>query len=175
MSDALSYTLRPARQDDIERLAAVQLGAGAMFRAIGMDEIANTAPLPDDFLRSFVRSGLAFVAVGETDRPIGFALASPLDTGLHLYEISVEPAHGRRGVGGRLLASLCDEAKARGLQAVTLSTFRDVPWNAPFYMRHGFRSLTRADWTPGFYVLRLREEDSGLPVDRRCFMRKDLT
>lgn len=175
MSDALSYALRPARQDDIERLAAVQLSASTLFRTIGMEEAADTAPLPDDFLRSFIVSGLALVAVDETDHAIGFALASPLDTGLHLYEISVEPAHGRRGVGSRLLAVLCDEAKARGLSAVTLSTFRDVPWNAPFYSHHGFHLLTRADWTPGFYVLRLREEDSGLPVDRRCFMRKDLT
>ena len=57
---------------------------------------------------------------------------------------------------------------------MTLSAFRDVAWNGPFYARLGFCYLTRPDWTPALYLLHHREADAGLPVERRVFMRKEL-
>ena len=63
------------------------------------------------------------------------------DEALHLEELDVLPGHGRQGIGTRLVRALCDGARGRGIAAVTLCTFRDVPWNAPFYERLGFRIL----------------------------------
>ena len=64
---------------------------------------------------------------------------------------------------------------ARGYPAATLSTFRDVPWNGPFYRNHGFRDLQRAEWTPGMPAIRDQEARHGLRVQARVFMRRELS
>ncbi len=56
----------------------------------------------------------------------------------HLEQISVLPEHGRRGYGRRLLEAAMDEARSRGFERLTLRTYADVPWNAPFYAGLGF-------------------------------------
>ena len=83
-------------------------------------------------------------------------------------------AHGKQGLGTRLVNAACGFCFAQGARRITLSTFRDVQWNAPFYAKLGFRILPQDDWTPGLFILRMREEDGGLPMDRRCFMEKEL-
>ncbi len=57
---------------------------------------------------------------------------------------------------------------------MTLSTFRDLPWNGPFYLSCGFRELERHEWTPALLLAHYHEEDLGLPLERRCFMRREL-
>jgi predicted N-acetyltransferase YhbS len=89
--------------------------------------------------------------------------------------MDVWPAHGRRGLGSRLLLHVCDWARAEGYAAVTLSTFRDVPWNGPFYRKHGFKDLPSAQWTPGMRLIREQEAEHGLDVGARVFMRCELT
>ena len=46
------------------------------------------------------------------------------------------------------------------MPAVTLTTFRDVPWNAPYYERLGFRTLAADEITPGLAAIRAHEADS---------------
>lgn len=76
------------------------------------------------------------------DTPVGFALVEML-TGNepHLEEIDVHPAHGRRGVGSALVRTVCEWATRSGFRDITLTTFRDVAWNMPFYARLGFAEL----------------------------------
>jgi len=88
--------------------------------------------------------------------------------------MDVLPGHGRRGLGARLLARVCAWAQAQNHAAVTLSTFCDVPWNGPFYRKHGFRDLQPAEWTPGMQAIREREAQHGLCVEARVFMRREL-
>jgi hypothetical protein len=57
---------------------------------------------------------------------------------------------------------------------VTLSTFRDVPWNGRFYRRHGFADLAPADWTPGMHLIHEQEANHGLRTEARVFMRRDM-
>jgi hypothetical protein len=56
---------------------------------------------------------------------------------------------------------------------VTLCTFRDVPWNAPFYQRLGFRPLASDELTPALGERMRREAEAGLPLDLRVAMRFD--
>ena len=65
-------------------------------------------------------------------------------------------------------------AGQRGLGAVTLTTFTDVPWNAPYYERLGFRRLSGDELTPGLKAIRAREAAIGLDRWPRCCMRRDL-
>lgn len=57
---------------------------------------------------------------------------------------------------------------------MTLSTFRDVPWNAPFYSKNGFRALSPSEWTPTMRAIREKEAQHGLRVEARVFMRREL-
>ena len=66
-------------------------------------------------------------------------------------------------------------ARDRGLRALTLITYVEVPWNGPYYERLGFRYL-RADSeeTEGLRSIRERERRSGLDAWRRACMRRPL-
>ena len=72
---------------------------------------------------------------------MGFGHVLDLAGHWHLEQLVVDPAHGRQGFGAALLDAVCREVASRGGRRVTLRTFADVPWNAPFYARHGFVEL----------------------------------
>ncbi|MEX0839478.1 MAG: GNAT family N-acetyltransferase [Parvibaculum sp.] len=169
----MTYTIRQAVAADLPLLADIERAAGALFADANIGEVDVDDVAELRLIESVARAGGVFVAVKD-DAPVGFILAAPLDIHIHIYELSVHPAHGRQGLGRRLVDAVCDDASARGFKAVTLSTFRDVPWNAPFYASCGFRILDPAEWTPAFYLAHYHEADMGLPLERRCFMRKEL-
>ena len=77
-----------------------------------------------------------------------------------------------KGIGRRLIACVADHARKRGLASLTLTTFRDVPWNAPFYARLGFEMITTL--TPELREKREEETAHGLAYDARCAMRLPL-
>ena len=58
---------------------------------------------------------------------------------------------------------------------MTLTTFRDVPWNAPFYERLGFCVLDSSELTPELDAVVREEAARGLDRDRRVVMRCELT
>ena len=72
----------------------------------------------------------------------------------------MDPAHGRQGIGAALLAAAVDEARQLGADRVTLLTYAAVPWNAPYYARHGWQ--VTGQLTPGLLALRRREAELGL-------------
>jgi GNAT superfamily N-acetyltransferase len=102
-------------------------------------------------------------------------IASVREGAAYVEEMDVLPEHSRRGLGARLLARVCMWAEQQGHPAVTLSTFRELPWNGPFYRKQGFRDLEPAEWTPGMRAIREREAKHGLRVEARVFMRRELS
>lgn len=62
-----------------------------------------------------------------------------------------------------------------GMPAVTLTTFSDVPWNAPLYRQLGFRVLRDEEIGPGLRAVRDEETAHGLDPARRVCMRMDLS
>jgi hypothetical protein len=50
----------------------------------------------------------------------------------------------------------------------------DVPWNAPYYTRCGFRALDDRELTPGLRAIRAHEAAIGLDRWPRVCMRRDL-
>lgn len=69
---------------------------------------------------------------------IAFVHVLELDQTAHLEQLSVLPEHGRRGYGRALVEAAKNEARRRGYQSLSLRTYADVPWNAPFFARAGF-------------------------------------
>jgi GNAT superfamily N-acetyltransferase len=92
----------------------------------------------------------------------------------HLEELDVDPEWGRRGIGARLVRAACGWSQSRGYAGLTLTTFRDVPWNAPFYARMGFEVLEEASWTEAIQKLREDEREDGLDPEKRVVMRRTL-
>jgi hypothetical protein len=63
-------------------------------------------------------------------------------------------------------------SQAAGHPAVTLTTYRDVPWNGPWYRRRGFVDLADADLGPGLRAILERERAAGLEPPARIAMRR---
>jgi GNAT superfamily N-acetyltransferase len=162
--------IRAARAAELPVLREIERAAGECFRAVGMPEIADDEPFPVEVLERFRRAGRAWVAVDDADRPVAYLLAEPVDGALHVEQVSVHPSHARRGIGRALL----DEAGRHTATALTLTTFADVPWNAPYYARLGFRVLLEDEWTPGLRSIRAREAAVGLDRWPRVCMRRDV-
>lgn len=142
--------LRPATPADVALLVAVEIEAAGRFPLSVLPADVGRAGSPAEWAQA-VADGLAWVACvpgpgecasagsGTAHGIVGGAAAQVIGRSLHVVEMDVLPAFGRRGIGEQLLARTIAEGQARGLREVTLTTFGAVPWNAPFYARHGFR------------------------------------
>ncbi|MCZ2813100.1 GNAT family N-acetyltransferase [Modestobacter sp. VKM Ac-2979] len=144
--------VRVADDVDLQQLPAVEAAADELFVPLGITDL----PLPAT-AEERARAWRVLVA----GRPVtGFAVLELVDGAVHLEQLSVHPAHGRRGIGTALLAATLETARQHGADRVTLLTYADVPWNAPFYARHGWVATT--ELTPGLQALRRRETELGL-------------
>lgn len=166
--------IRAAHIDELSLLQDIERAAGECFRAIGMTEIADDEPLPLEELLGYRRAGLAWVAADGTGSPVGYLIADRVDGNFHVEQVSVHPNSARRRIGRSLLEHLAERAEAEGAPALTLTTFTDVPWNAPYYARCGFRTLEESGLGPGLRDIRDREAEHGLDRWPRVCMRRDL-
>lgn len=164
--------IREVRIDELPLLQDIERAAGLCFRDIGMPEIADDEPLPLDELTRYQRAGTAWVAVDEADAPVAYLIAEHVDGNLHVEQVSVHPDSARRGIGRSLLEHLAERAETHGVPALTLTTFTDVPWNAPYYARCGFQPLDDDLLGPGLKEIRAREADHGLDRWPRVVMRR---
>ncbi|MGF1568853.1 MAG: GNAT family N-acetyltransferase [Nodosilinea sp.] len=168
------YKIRSAYEEDLVLLAPIERSAANLFQRTPYSFLVSAEPLPLEFVQKRFQSGQVWVAVSRGNTVIGYAITDEVDDTLYLQQIDVEPAHGRRGVGSRLISTVCAWAKNQGYRIVSLSTFRDLPWNAPFYARLGFRILDESELTPGFQQIRLKEAEAGLPTSERVIMQCEL-
>jgi GNAT superfamily N-acetyltransferase len=144
-----------------------------MFNDVGMPEVAGL-PWPFEALAECQQVGRLQVITEADDRPVGFLITEVIDRCPHVEQVSVDPGSARRGLGRALLDYAAERAAAVGVPAVTLTTFADVPWNAPYYWRCGFRVLDDAEVTAGLRAIRQREDSIGLGRRPRVCMRRDL-
>lgn len=168
--------IRAAHIDELSLLQDIERASGECFRAIGMPEIADDEPLPLEELLGYRGAGLAWVAAdgAGTGTPVGYLIADRVDGNLHVEQVSVHPDSAHRRIGRALLEHLAERATAEGTPALTLTTFTDVPWNAPYYARLGFRALAENGLGPGLRDIRDREALHGLDRWPRVCMRRDL-
>jgi len=169
-----AYPIRLARPDEVVRLREIEDEAGTIFAGLGLIDEALDVSFPLEDLARLVAMGQVWVGCRDDDLPVGVVIASVLGGVAYVEEMDVVPAHGRHGLGARLLATVCSWAEAQGHPAVTLSTFRDVAWNGPFYRKQGFRDLQPVEWTAGMSAIRAKEARHGLRVQARVFMRREL-
>jgi predicted N-acetyltransferase YhbS len=165
-----SYTIVTARPRDVSRIADIERAAATLLRGHAPESVLTEVTELGQ-LRRAQRDDRLWVALdGET--PVGFAHVEIRETdAAHLEELDVHPEHGRRGLGTRLVQAVCEWANVRGYRAVTLTTFRDVSWNMPFYARLGFEEVPRAQLSPVLRAILEDEAKRGLAPSRRVAMR----
>ena len=163
------WSLRLARPDDAKLMPAIESAAGALFTDIEGIGSAGTHTLPVEKLERYIRKGHCLVAhLG--DEMAGFLVSEPFTRELHIWEMDVHPRFQNRGIGAGLLRACQIDARNAGFRALTLTTFRDVPWNGPFYAKLGFEEVTALDAHPRLASELALEADHGLPAERRCAM-----
>jgi GNAT superfamily N-acetyltransferase len=164
------YTIINARPDDLSAIGAIELAAASLLKGYAPEEVLQETTGEQDLQRAQAEGRLWVALAGET--PIGFAHVEVFDPiSVHLEEIDVHPDHGRRGVGTKLVTTVCRWAWKRGYRAVTLTTFRDVPWNMPFYSRLGFEEIPKQALTPDLRSILRNEARRGLDLSRRVAMK----
>ncbi|MGY1745505.1 GNAT family N-acetyltransferase [Blastococcus sp. SYSU D00695] len=126
--------VRLAEPADLAALPGIEAAADTLFEALGITDLPAPAPAEE-----LARAWRVLVA-GRPPR--GLAVLSRLDGDVHLDQLSVHPAAMRRGLGAALLTAALDQAREAGARRLTLTTYADVPWNAPWYARHGFVPAT---------------------------------
>lgn len=168
------YAIGPAREGDLETLPQIERAAAARFGPGQLPAAVRDETTSLDELHAARAAGLLWVARVPGGDVVGFALVELLEGVPHLEEVDVDPAHGRRGVGRALVEAVLDWAHANGHASVSLTSFRDVPWNAPFYASLGFRVVEPHELTPSLEAVVADETARGLEPSRRVVMRKEL-
>jgi GNAT superfamily N-acetyltransferase len=145
--------IRPARPEEFTQLRAIEFSSDALFATVGIGPFTN-----DEGEDHFDQAALVLV-VG--DPPVGFVCVEVVDGVPHVWQLAVHPDHGRQGYGRALMVAACGWARSQGFDAITLTTFRDVPWNAPFYRSMGFEVLDAL--TPA--LTRIRDHERAIGDD----------
>lgn len=162
--------VRATRPEDIPGLAAVERSAAQAFLQLpGLAWLADGDALDPAVHWSCMAMGCSWVAESAPGQVSGFICASLQGQALHIEELSVQREVQGRGIGRQLLDQVVGAARQRALREVTLTTFIDVPWNAPFYRRYGFTVIAGQDLGERLRGLLASEHAHGLTG--RCAMR----
>jgi GNAT superfamily N-acetyltransferase len=166
--------IRTADGAELERLREIERLAGAAFRDLDMASVADDEPPSVETLTGYVADGRAWVATAPDGVAIGYLLLDVIDGCGHIEQVSTDPSYRGRGVGRTLIDHAGTWSARHGLAGLTLTTFADVPWNAPYYERLGFRRLTDSELTPGLLEVRRHEQTLGLDRWPRVAMRREV-
>ncbi|WP_321326727.1 GNAT family N-acetyltransferase [uncultured Parasphingorhabdus sp.] len=164
-------SIRAATSDDAPSLPEIESSAAKAYLSVpGLEWIAGEAPMPADSHRIYIAEGSVWVAV--TDRHcVGFLASTIFDDALHIIELSVADGYQGQGIGRRLMETAREFAAEQNSQALTLTTFRDLPFNEHFYRTLGYQTLESAEMPKRLADILTAESENGLPGNRRCAMR----
>jgi len=166
------FSIALAVRDDIGHLAHVEAAAAGVFKDTAFEAEIGSDTLAESILVGCMNANLLWVVrCLERKAPVAFAVLLDHGSAAHLQEISVDAAFARQGVGTQLMNHVLFSLRERGYQAVTLSTYKELPWNAPFYKRFGFESLRPDELSPALRMIREKEQKEGLSISHRVLMR----
>jgi GNAT superfamily N-acetyltransferase len=165
--------IRPATSADIPIMQNIEIVGCQIFADIGMQEIADDGAHETEMLAGYISGGRAWIA--ELDgRVCGYALADSYDGTAHLEQVTIYPDCAGHGIGSLLVDTVADWGREHGSSGLTLLTFRDVPWNGPYYQRLGFAPVPDDELAPQLAALRAHEAELGLDVGTRFAMRRPI-
>jgi len=171
--ELMTFTIRAATKADASLLPDIERSAGEAFLTtpdlawIASDEVQSEARHLE-----LIEQATAWVAIDASGNPVGFLNGERMGSSFHILEIAVRRELQGRGLGRALIEEAAAWAKAQGLAALTLTTFRDVPWNEPFYKRQGFTTLEAGELTDK--LSEILEAEAQIGLRGRCAMSRDL-
>lgn len=168
----MTVALRAATTADIPRMHQIEEDAAELFAGLGLIDIEDMALVSLSDHAFAIDAGLSLIAEVE-GRAAGFLVGARHGEHLYLHELDVDRAYQKRGVGAALVREFLALARRQGAKSVYLSTFRDPPWNAPFYRKVGFRDVARGDYLPWMTAIE-SEQAKFLDIATRVFMRFEL-
>ena len=157
------------REDDLDALVAVERAGTRRLAEHGFPSLLDVM-VDADGMRALTEGRGVWVAAGDADAPVGFAVASDEGRFMYLHELSVVPPHHGRGIGTMLLGAVVDHARWAFHTVLALDTFRTVPFNAPFYAKRGFMALERKDVPPEIEALAAAGRPPGIHPGARVVM-----
>lgn len=163
-------TIKLASEEQATLLPAIERSSGQAFRQTeSLAWIADDDIQSAEFHQKLICQGTAWVAQNTFQDIVGFLSAERKRQSLHIWQMAVHSDWQQRGIGRRLMdAALCWSAK-NNLSAVTLTTFRDLVWNEPFYKSCGFCTIVD-DMPITLQNILDSEANAGLPRELRCAM-----
>jgi GNAT superfamily N-acetyltransferase len=169
VSDAV--LIRAAGLQDIAAVREIERVSATRFLGTPLAAIADDEPTDAETLARRVQAG-GLLGAWDGEALVAFAMFREVDGCGYLEQIDVLPSHERRGIGAQLIEAMGRLGRARGWSALILSTFRAVPFNAPYYRRLGFEDVEAL--TPAMAEIRAEHEARGLDETQRVFMRRPL-
>lgn len=167
----MEFSIRPACLQDAALLPVIEKSAAQLFKtAPSLEWLADSDTLSEPVLICLISLGTVWVAQTDAGQVVGFICTEEFDDELHIWELSVHADFQRMGIGKRLVQEAYKHASDRGLSALTLTTFSDVSWNAPWYAQLGFQ-IVSAPVEQRLRQLLDAEVKHGLPASRRVAMR----
>jgi len=165
--------LRTAEPSDLQSLMAIDDEASTLFEQAGLQfELAHNHPFVQaEALRwsQAIDQGLVYVAMNSQGESIGFAVCSLVDDEPYLDQLSVLPQHMRQGVASMLIERVLQWSAGLPLW---LTTYSSIPWNKPYYERHGFREVEEASCGPAIRkILSNQRQVLPMPEDRIAMVR----
>ncbi|MBI2424242.1 MAG: GNAT family N-acetyltransferase [Candidatus Hydrogenedentes bacterium] len=165
-----AYRIAVATPEHLPALAGIERAATVLFPEEDVPLELRWGTTDPGALEAACNNGTLWVALDARGAAVGFACAEQQGSCAHLGEVDVLPEHGRQGLGARLVQAVIQWAREAGLSAVTLTTFRHLPWNAPFYARLGFLEVSPDELEDHLRAILERETDSGLDPAKRVAM-----
>lgn len=168
---ASGYAVRKATIADTGRLPDIERSAGQAFLTVpDLAWLADDDVLSESDHRRLIEHGAIWVAVDCYDVAVGFLCGDEQGDDFQIWQLAVRHDLQGRGIGTALIAAAKDWAVARQMATLSLTTFRDIAWNAPFYAKLGFAFVADRDLPDRLRFILLKEAAAGLAVDRRCAM-----
>ncbi|MCH4873004.1 GNAT family N-acetyltransferase [Pseudomonas sp. TMW22091] len=163
--------IRLAVPEDAQLLPAIETSAAQAFRMIAeLSWLAESPPMSIARHSQLIALSTCWVALDAETRPQGFLSAEQHGNDLHIHELSVMQSMQGQGTGRRLIEAAMEYARSTRLSFVTLTTFTNVPWNAPFYSRLGFQTKATKDLDQRLEGILSEEYKHGFAPKSRCAM-----
>ncbi|RKT21344.1 acetyltransferase (GNAT) family protein [Paraburkholderia sp. RAU2J] len=174
MQPAPTVTFRFAAPREASVIREIEFEAGQRFVSVGMAGIADAPPMAPELVERKIAASEIIVAVDADATCAGFVMFEPQPARLYVQELDVLTAYAGRRIGASLIEQVAQLARTRQLPQLILSTYREVPWNAPYYRRLGFRDIEQAELDAVLIARRDAHIARGLDESKRVFMRRDL-
>jgi GNAT superfamily N-acetyltransferase len=170
------YEVGRPHRDELSKLAAIEIAAAVIFPLDDLAPELRAEVDPASFFDEAFSAGRLWIARSlNPPAPVGFAVVVVHNDSAHLQEMDVHPDHARQGLGRVLVFQVVSWAQTAGFSSLTLTTFRHLPWNAPFYANLGFLEVPDHDLSPQLRAALANDAAGGLDPSKRVAMRLELS